>query len=663
MCKSETPRPVRMIDAVCGWHRRAVRLFVLLILPVLGVIHQSGSAVIQRGAAFRLEGTYSFSATGAIGDSIRWRLDRQLVDEATGTIEQAGAIDSASGATAMFSLPNFPGKRTEYVIRAVDAAGEDSCRIRVFAGGVVSTVVYSGPNNVDKPVRAFLVVPPQVSNSSRIVAVMHGVDRNAQTYIVPWIGFAPLRNRIVIAPEFTSALWPSSRSYNLGNMFTKSDTTGSAVPEPQWSFSILQEIVESIRAGFLLDDSLYDIWGHSAGAQFVHRMVLAKPMARIRVAVAANAGSYTFTDTTIAWPFGVRYSLLGMRTAELQAFTQRPLVVMRGTADTIRDANLDTSPEADAQGLTRYARAGNFLARAKVLNPNTVWGFFDVPGVGHDQAAMSSSAQELLGGDWPPPARTTLTSESFGTTAVLPPGWTSSGAGWSASTSNASIRYVGASGGTNMNASNSGTETTTLTFLSGLSVSPGTAIAARWGARRSTSFTNPMTFEFSPDGVSWQQVTYAEVPNTTTWMWVNNSDEIVIPLPPGGATALAFRWTFTQANNGGAYRIDDLEIAGTTITDVNASYEGHPAGGGLQPNYPNPFNPTTCIPFRIERRGNVGVDVFDILGRHVTNLVNGVLEAGEHEIRVNMSGRASGTYVVRLATEGHVSTIRMVFLR
>jgi hypothetical protein len=644
-------------------HRLPLRLFAVLLFPAVLLMPQSRGAVIQKGATFRLGGSFAFSAAGAIGDSISWRLDRELVDEVSGSVDRVPGIDSARGTAATFSLLDVAGKRTEYTIRARDAGGEDSARVRVFPAGVISTLVYPGPNNMGKPVRVFIVAPPQASRFSRVVAVMHGVDRNAVDYIVPWVSFASLRNRIVIAPEFTSALWPFSRSYNLGNMFTDSDTTGSPIPEPQWTFSIVEEIAESVRQGFLLDDSLYDIWGHSAGAQFVHRMVLSKPLAHIRLAIASNAGSYTVTDTTIVWPYGVRYSRLGVHTAELFAYTRRPLVVMRGTADTVRDSNLDISPEADAQGLTRFARAGNFVARAKALNPNTSWGFYDVPGVNHDQVAMSAPAQELLARAWPPPARTLLYTQSFGTTTALPPGWVSSGAGWSASTANGSFLYVGASGGTNMNGSNAGTATSTLTFLSGLSATAGATIAVRWGARRSTSFTNPMVFEWSPDGVSWQQITYVEAPNTTTWMRVNNGDEILLTVPPAGGPAIAFRWTFTQANNGAAYRFDDFEIAGTAITDVAASCNRHPAEVGLLPNYPNPFNPATRIPFRIYQRGDVALDVFDVLGRHVASLVNGFLEAGEHDIRADMSGFSSGAYIVRLATGGHVSTIRMLLVR
>ena len=59
----------------------------------------------------------------------------------------------------------------------------------------------------------------------------------------------------------------------------------------------------------------------------------------------------------------------------------------------------------------------------------------------------------------------------------------------------------------------------------------------------------------------------------------------------------------------------------------------------------------------------MAVDVFDLLGRHVAGLLDGFLEAGEHDIRADMSGFSSGAYIVRLAAGGHVSTIRMLLIR
>ncbi len=62
-------------------------------------------------------------------------------------------------------------------------------------------------------------------------------------------------------------------------------------------------------------------------------------------------------------------------------------------------------------------------------------------------------------------------------------------------------------------------------------------------------------------------------------------------------------------------------------------------------NYPNPFNPTTTISYNIPQRSNVSLKVFDILGREVQELVNGVREAGENHVQFNAESLSSGVYI------------------
>ena len=88
----------------------------------------------------------------------------------------------------------------------------------------------------------------------------------------------------------------------------------------------------------------------------------------------------------------------------------------------------------------------------------------------------------------------------------------------------------------------------------------------------------------------------------------------------------------------------------------------------LGPNYPNPFNPTTTIPFEIERAGWVRLTIFDASGRRVRTLIDENKEAGSHEQFWN--GRdsrgkpvASGVYFLRLETEGRRDTRKMVLLK
>lgn len=84
--------------------------------------------------------------------------------------------------------------------------------------------------------------------------------------------------------------------------------------------------------------------------------------------------------------------------------------------------------------------------------------------------------------------------------------------------------------------------------------------------------------------------------------------------------------------------------------------------------YPNPFNPTTTIDFTIKSRTLVRLDIFDILGRQIANLVDETLEPGEHSRpwdAKDKHGRAvsSGVYFYRLTADGRSETRKVVLLR
>lgn len=67
------------------------------------------------------------------------------------------------------------------------------------------------------------------------------------------------------------------------------------------------------------------------------------------------------------------------------------------------------------------------------------------------------------------------------------------------------------------------------------------------------------------------------------------------------------------------------------------------------PNFPNPFNPTTTIPFELDEPTNVTVTVYDIMGRTISILSDSrSFDAGEHELTFNASGLTSGIYLYRV---------------
>lgn len=93
-----------------------------------------------------------------------------------------------------------------------------------------------------------------------------------------------------------------------------------------------------------------------------------------------------------------------------------------------------------------------------------------------------------------------------------------------------------------------------------------------------------------------------------------------------------------------------------------------PASTGLYTIYPNPFNPVTTIRFDLHRSSSVRLEIFDVAGRRIATLVDGVKEPGRHEVDWDGStgggGRAaSGVYFCRFSTEDIVISRKVILLR
>ena len=99
------------------------------------------------------------------------------------------------------------------------------------------------------------------------------------------------------------------------------------------------------------------------------------------------------------------------------------------------------------------------------------------------------------------------------------------------------------------------------------------------------------------------------------------------------------------------------------VTDVAQTPRTAPRGFSLSQNFPNPFNPATTIGYQILQVGLVRLVVYDVLGREVATLVNGVQTAGGHTVEWNAEGVSSGFYICRLDAKGRTVTRKMLLLR
>lgn len=229
-----------------------------------------------------------------------------------------------------------------------------------------------------------------------VVLVHHGVARNGRDYRDYWLPHVDHGRMLAIAIEFPEASFPEYLLYNFGNLHTKDGTPN---PKARWTFGIGPRLFDALVAQGITTTRRYGLFGHSAGGQFVHRMLSFGYRDHVAVAVAANAGTYAMPDLGIDWPWGL--GATEVTATDLPALLRFPLTIMAGTEDT-RTAGrfFPKGPKSMRQGPHRHARAHTYLAAGrKAAADHGVplgWRLIDVAGVGHDGRRMSGAAAPVI---------------------------------------------------------------------------------------------------------------------------------------------------------------------------------------------------------------------------------------------------------------------------
>lgn len=262
--------------------------------------------------------------------------------------------------------------------------------------GIGTLKLTLGPKDDPIPLTLAYDWPDTASRCSNLLMVVHGAARNYRDYLNLWREHAAKGGYIVVAPDFSSKTFPGVWRFAMGNVF---HATGTRKPEAVWTFTVLEQAFQKIKRANKLTTKTYDIFGHSAGGQFVHRLVLFMPTASFRMAIAANAGWYTMPDRAVALPFGIKDA--GMTDADLRRSFSRHLLVLLGERDNNPyHHSLNRDPEAMAEGPHRLARGKKFYATAKALAAKIGapfnWTLATVPNSGHNPRRMSDAAAKYL---------------------------------------------------------------------------------------------------------------------------------------------------------------------------------------------------------------------------------------------------------------------------
>jgi len=108
--------------------------------------------------------------------------------------------------------------------------------------------------------------------------------------------------------------------------------------------------------------------------------------------------------------------------------------------------------------------------------------------------------------------------------------------------------------------------------------------------------------------------------------------------------------------------VADLNLT-AVLTTVGEGSTAQPQAFELSQNYPNPFNPETGIRYQLTGISDVRLSVYDLLGREVAVLVNGVQDAGTYTVRFDGSGLSSGIYMYRLSAGTMTEAKKMLLMK
>ena len=279
--------------------------------------------------------------------------------------------------------------------------GEEGCRVvhdlsHLIANPGPNSLPYVDPAFPGRKLYLYTARPHDYSPDLPVLFVHHGVGRNGAAYRDYWLDHANETRILVIAVEFPEESFPDYLWYHFGNRHTEH---GIANPQEQWTYAIDERLFATLLALGVTRRQRYGLFGHSAGGQFVHRMLSFGYRERVAVAVSANAGTYAMPDLQTAWPFGLGDT--GLDDHALRALLEFPITVMAGTNDTKTAGRyFPKGPRSMRQGPTRFARAHNYVraghAAAEALRTRCAWTVIDVPDVGHDGQRMSAAAAPVV---------------------------------------------------------------------------------------------------------------------------------------------------------------------------------------------------------------------------------------------------------------------------
>jgi len=270
-----------------------------------------------------------------------------------------------------------------------------------------------------RDIAIFYHKPQHFTPDSRIMMVIPGTGRSAESYRDAWVEESEAHDLLILSPMYPDRYYPFE-AYHLGGIIENAnfesqveyvENTHFAIlnedslsftfnPNPEeWIFRDIDRIFDAVKVALNLTQHNYDIFGHSAGGHILHRMALFGHNTQAERIIASNASSYTVPNDSVDFPFGIKDAPIDQQLLE-RAFRKK-LILMLGELDNENETSgvFLRSNSADRQGLHRLARGKFFFEQAEQIAQELDvvfnWELVIVPGVGHDHELMGNAAAEI----------------------------------------------------------------------------------------------------------------------------------------------------------------------------------------------------------------------------------------------------------------------------
>lgn len=281
-------------------------------------------------------------------------------------------------------------------------------------------LIEGGYGKKEKAIPIYYHKPKNYKSNSKILIVIPGAGRNGDSYRDAWIEASEKYGVLILSPMYKEVEYDYG-AYHMGNLICNLNLEESVVYDEnsnkvyldeeifsfkinsnrnEWIYKDFDRMFDNVVKALGSTQTEYDIFGHSAGGQVLHRFAIFQPISKANRILASNSGSYALPDFNTDLPFGIGNTNLTKE--NIEASFKKNLVIFIGELDNENELGglILRSPTVDKQGTHRLERGIYFYNKSKDIAKEMGlvfnWKLKKVPNIGHDYRKMGTAAAKYL---------------------------------------------------------------------------------------------------------------------------------------------------------------------------------------------------------------------------------------------------------------------------